>query len=177
MDTFFSKLSSYNLLNYLLPGVLFCFFARKYWGFELLQDASDLEKLFIWYFFGLLISRLGSSYVEKYLRDIKWIEYADYPEYLQACRLDNTINDLSEVNNTYRTMLALGLIILGGSLVNLLYHLDTQATLCSQKELLIDKGKFCVLGFALVYIFYKAYKKQTDYIRKRVHNNLKAKVN
>lgn len=177
MDTFFSKLSSYNLLNYLLPGVLFCFFARKYWGFELLQDASDLEKLFIWYFFGLLISRLGSSYVEKYLKKFKRIEYADYPDYLQACRLDNAINDLSEVNNTYRTMLALALIILGGSLINLIYHLDMQAKLCSQGVLLLEKGKFCVLGLALVYIFYKAYKKQTNYIRERVYNNLKAKVN
>lgn len=173
MDTFFSKLSSYNLLNYLLPGVLFCFFARKYWGFELLQDASDLEKLFIWYFFGLLISRLGSLYVEKYLKKIKKIEFADYTDYLQACRLDNTINDLSEVNNTYRTMLALGLIMLGGSLVNLLYYLDTQETICSQKVQLIDKGKLCMLGFVLVYIFYKAYKKQTDYIRERVYKNLK----
>lgn len=177
MDTFFSKLSSYNLLNYLLPGVLFCFFARKFWGFELLQDASDLEKLFIWYFFGLLISRLGSLYVEKFLIKINFIEYAGYSDYLQACRIDNSINDLSEVNNTYRTMLSLGLIILGGSLVNLIYHLDMQAKLCSQGVLLLEKGKFCMLGFALVYIFCKAYKKQTDYIRKRVYNNLKAKVN
>lgn len=155
MDTFFSKLSSYNLLNYLLPGVLFCFFARKYWGFELLQDASDLEKLFIWYFFGLLISRLGSSYVEKYLKKFKRIEYADYPDYLQACRLDNAINDLSEVNNTYRTMLALALIILGGSLINLIIILICKLNFVLKEYYYWRKASFVYLDLLWFTYFIK----------------------
>jgi len=32
MDSFIEKLSTYNLFNYLFPGIVFCLFADKYFS-------------------------------------------------------------------------------------------------------------------------------------------------
>lgn len=57
------KISSYNLFNYFLPGVLFAALADTVTSYNFLQ--SDLVVgVFVYYFFGLVISRFGSLIIE-----------------------------------------------------------------------------------------------------------------
>ena len=65
-----SKISSYNIFNNLLPGIIFCVTITKLTRFSMVVDGI-LEQLFIWYFFGIVISRIGSVFVEWLLKKIK----------------------------------------------------------------------------------------------------------
>jgi hypothetical protein len=79
VSDFIEKISSYNLFNNLLPGVVFCLLADKFFSFSLIQ--SDIVVgLFFYYFVGLVISRVGSIIVEPLLKNIKIIEFTKYSE-------------------------------------------------------------------------------------------------
>ena len=54
VGNFIDKLSSYNIFNYLFPGVLFCVIADRYFFIPLVQD-SIVTGLFLYYFVGLVI--------------------------------------------------------------------------------------------------------------------------
>ena len=67
MKDLLDKLSSYNLFNYLFPGVLFAAFGDRLTSYSLLID-DIMIGFFIYYFIGLVISRLGSLFLEPLLR-------------------------------------------------------------------------------------------------------------
>lgn len=106
-----SKISSYNIFNNLLPGIIFCVTITKLTRFSMVVDGI-LEQLFIWYFCGIVISRIGSVLVEGLLKKIKikgtpYLNFADYKQYASAAEAKPFIATLSETNNTYRTIIAL----------------------------------------------------------------------
>lgn len=157
MKEILDKMSSYNLFNYLFPGVLFVVIADHFTSFSFIQ--SDIViGLVLYYFIGLLISRFGSLIVEPFLRWIKLLKFADYPKYLAACKTDPLIETLSEVNNTYRTLIAvfLSLFLLKG------YDL-----LITQNPILKSYSLVIVITLCLI-LFIFSYRKQTNYISKRV---------
>ena len=53
------KISSYNIFNYLFPGILFVFIANALIGYNLIQE-NILIGVFLYYFIGMAISRVGS---------------------------------------------------------------------------------------------------------------------
>ena len=162
MKEFIEKLSSYNIFNYLLPGVLFAVFSEKITPYRVIQNDLVLT-LFLCYFIGLCISRLGSLLIEPFLKWIGFIEFASYGDFVNASKLDNKIEVLSEANNMYRTLSSLFL-----SLCLLLVFRDiTNRTGVSDKHSLIVG---CVLLFLL---FTLSYRKQTLYIRKRIERSIK----
>src|SRR5947209_8137066 len=59
MKELLDKLSSYNLFNYLLPGTMFVAGAQRISDHKFKQDSIVVE-LFLYYFIGLVISRIGS---------------------------------------------------------------------------------------------------------------------
>ena len=65
------KISSYNIFNNLFPGIIFCSVLTNATRFSLATD-NILEQLFIWYFTGMIISRIGSIFVESSLKKIKF---------------------------------------------------------------------------------------------------------
>ena len=81
MEKFLDKLSSYNLLNNLLPGAVSCFLMKLYWDKNILSS-DVIESIFIYYFIGLVISRVGSVIVEPICRKCKWVKFADYDQYI-----------------------------------------------------------------------------------------------
>ena len=102
MNEILNKISSYNLFNNLFPGVLFVVIADYFTSFSFTQ--SDIVSgLILYYFIGLLISRVGSLIVEPFLKWTKLLKFADYHKYVAASKTDPTIEILSEINNTYRT--------------------------------------------------------------------------
>lgn len=64
------KISSYNLFNNFFPGIIFYYMVKEFTRFSL-ADGELLENLFIYYFVGMIISRIGSMFVEKILKSIK----------------------------------------------------------------------------------------------------------
>lgn len=162
-----SKISSYNIFNNLLPGIIFCVTITKLTRFSMVVDGI-LEQLFIWYFCGIVISRIGSVLAEGLLKKIKikgtpYLNFADYKQYASAAEAKPFIATLSETNNTYRTIIALitsiGVVYLYD---DLLYDWFAQNFAAGNKLILL------LMGVLLILLFIKSYKKQTDYIRMQV---------
>lgn len=158
------KITRYNLFNYLLPGIIFIIFISKTTEFniiELFNQNSIIILLFLAYFIGSIISRIGSLIVEPSLKLIKFIEFAKYKDYLNAVKKDNKIDDLSEENNTYRTYTSLFLIVA-------IVHIFTFIF----EYFLIDlKDIDFILSILFLILFMFSYRKQTSYIRNRVNKN------
>ena len=161
------KISSYNIFNNLFPGIIFCSVLTNATRFSLATD-NILEQLFIWYFTGMIISRIGSIFVESSLKKIKfkkkpYLVFADYKQYIAASEAKPFIATLSETNNTYRTIIAL-LISLGVVYLYDIFFFDW----ISEKCAIGNKLTVVIVGVLLIILFVKSYKKQTDYVRQQV---------
>lgn len=164
MDELLKKISSYNLLNNLLPGAILCFVIRHFIGFGLPSD-NIINKLFIYYFFGTIINRVGSILVENIYRKIKPDAFAKYSEYIEASKIDKKIDVLSETNNMYRTFLSLLIVI---ACVKVYFHIIEHTTMFA-------KVVPYIVGAILIVIFTLSYGKQTKRIKERVETTLKKK--
>lgn len=158
MDKLLDKLSSYNLFNYLIPGLVFggIFVELDFFEFPTKNVFADLVAA---YALGLLISRLGSLLVEPLFKYFKIIEFSDYPDYVYACDNDEKIEIFVEQTNSYRTFLAGFLLILASyPTVVLADHLNLSSNARSV-SLLVAGLLICIWS----------YKKQSDYVSKRVN--------
>ena len=155
-----SKLSSYNLFNYLLPGVIFVVAASKVTRYSFIQDDIVIG-LFLYYFIGLVISRFGSIVIEPILRGVSFLKFADYEDFVAASKKDEKIEVLSEANNTYRTLCSLFVLLL---------LLKGYEIIEDRFISLKDYGGMIVVALLLV-MFLFAYRKQTLYIIKRIKAN------
>jgi hypothetical protein len=151
------RISSYNLFNNLLPGAVYCFLLNKLLSINFCSG-NIVEDLFIYYFAGMVISRIGSIIVEPICKKINFVKFAEYGEFLKASKKDDKIDILSETNNTYRTMLSLTLVLL----VTKLYIF-----ISSKCEPLEAWTPFVII-IVLFLLFAFSYRKQTSYVRKRV---------
>lgn len=162
MKEILDKISSYNLFNYLFPGVVFALIVEKLTGYPLLGEDNILNA-FVAYFIGLVVSRFGSLVVEPILRKIQLVKFVDYSEYIAASKKDSKIELFSEINNSYRTlssMLILTFLLKGWLLIE-----QTWVSLKAMSPYL--------LALSLLIMFLYSYKKQTEYIIKRVGMNQK----
>ena len=76
MNYLLNQLSSYNIFNYLLPGILFVVAAEAFTDYSFLQ--RDLVVgVFVYYFIGMAVSRFGSLVVEPILKKMSWVTFAD----------------------------------------------------------------------------------------------------
>ena len=160
MKELLDKLSSYNIFNYLFPGVLFVVFLSKVSNYDLIQK-DIITGAFLYYFIGLVISRVGSLFIEPFLKRIKFLKFSDYSKFIEASKIDSKIELFSEINNMYRTICSLFVLL---AIVKL--YESYLADLTFFKE--YGVGILIVLILAL-FIF--SYRKQTTYITKRVESN------
>ncbi|UOY05775.1 hypothetical protein L0P88_17770 [Muricauda sp. SCSIO 64092] len=163
MKELFEKISSYNIFNYLLPGVIFGFWISKEAGFEI--DGDILTKAFIYYFLGLVVSRFGSLVIEPFLKWVKIAKFESYKDHIKASKKDDKIDLLSEVNNMYRTII--GLISLIG-LIKIYLWIEMKFT-C------LVNWRIPITLIVLLLMFTLSYRKQTGYISKRIKSNLNGK--
>lgn len=155
------KLTSYNIFNYLLPGILFVYLTKEVVNYDLIQE-NHLIGGFLYYFIGMVVSRVGSIIVEPTLKGIKFIKFKDYKFFVQASKLDSKLDLLSEVNNTYRTILStLILICLEYGYIRLKtkYNIPHEVTIV-------------IATTIITFLFLFSYRKQTNYITKRIDANL-----
>jgi Ca2+/Na+ antiporter len=101
---------------------------------------------------------MGSLIIDPILKKIGFIEFVPYTDFISASKTDQKIEVLSEMNNTYRTLCALILLIV----------------VCKAYEMLTDKFPVLLnctiylVTLALLVLFLFSYKKQTEYVKKRV---------
>lgn len=155
MEQLLSKLSTYNIFNYLFPGILFTIEAEYFFNIEISQG-DIIKDIALYYFLGLLISRIGSLIVEPVLKKIKVVKFSEYKDFLSAKETDSDLVILSEVNNMYRTLAAVQLSVL---LMILASYFDTS-------KMAMDLSWLGIIILLVMFIF--AYRKQCKYINKRV---------
>lgn len=168
------KISSYNIFNNFFPGIAFCYMVKIFTDYEL--DIGNLwENIFIYYFWGLVIGRIGSLVIENLLMKVRiknkksklkenYIERASYKEYIKASEKNSFIKILNETNNMYRAMISVFASVLIIKLYEILsiYFINLFGKIEIPLEILL-----LITGMIL---FIVSYKKQTDYIRKRVQD-------
>lgn len=160
MKDILSKLSSYNLFNYLLPGIIFVILCERFTRYTFIQP-DIIIGVFLYYFIGLVISRFGSLVIEPVLRRVSFLKFADYKDFVVASKADGKLEVLSEVNNTYRTLCSLFVL-----LVLLKVYELIEIKFAELKE-----WSGAVLVVLLLIMFLFSYRKQTAYITKRVKAN------
>lgn len=179
MKSFVEKISSYNIFNNLFPGIIFCFALNHTTKFNI-GTQSILENIFIYYFVGMVISRIGSLFIEKSLKKIKvknkkakekeaFLIFSNYNDYVDASENQETIKILNETNNTYRTLTALFVSLVIIKIYEIILH-DFLLNV-------IGENVIYVLTFVLLSIlFVFSYRKQTDYISRRVEKYKKDNI-
>lgn len=158
MEQLLEKISAYQFLNYLIPGLIFVY-AIEYLGIYDLQDENILLMLFGGYFAGMVMSRIGSLIFEKYLLKWKFIRFAPYSDFKNAESKDSKITTLSTENNTYRTLLATFTVLF------VVYGLSLFPCV---SDFMHTKWMWLVVLALLCALFLFSYKKQTSYVRKSV---------
>nr|WP_296110257.1 hypothetical protein [uncultured Terrisporobacter sp.] len=174
------KISSYNIFTNFFPGIVFCYIVEQSTRFSLKHD-NIWVNIFVYYFVGIIVNRFGSIFVEKWLMKIKvknketnkkepFLKFAPYEKYIDASKNDSFVLTLNETNNTYRTMTAMIILAVVIKLYDWLLYDWVQYLGPMGNNLVFII--MCLMGIAL---FVFSYKKQTDYIRKRVESYNKTK--
>jgi len=161
MNELLSKLSSYNVFNYLLPGIVFAVLASETLHYSVPQR-DILTSAFLFYFVGLVVSRFGSLVVEPLLKGLSFVKFADYKDFVAASKKDSQLEVLSEVNNAYRTLASLFSLLL---LLKLYMKLENRFPYLKEW----DATGLAVL---LLVMFLFSYRKQTSYITRRIKANV-----
>ena len=157
MDSLLSLLNEYELFNNIFPGIIFLYFSNLQNYIPILNKIDIYEKLFLYYFIGLIISRIGSLFLEPLFKKLEIIKFADYSKFLKAEEKDSKIHMLVLVNNMYRSFCVVFLF----SFFWLIYKNDFLFSTLLLRLLII---------LFLFFLFVYSYKKQTEYIKKRVEN-------
>lgn len=152
-----SKISKYEILNNLIPGVALSFILTKS-GYAVW--CSDwVVNVVVSYFVGMICSRFSSLCIEEPFKKWGWIKWREYEQYNKAKSQRPFITLLQENANMYRSLA--GAFIL--ALLAVGYSKIRYTSVCLHDiELPV-----LILLLALLYIF--SYRKQiNDYVVKNI---------
>lgn len=158
MKELLGKISSYNLFNYLFPGIVFVVLLKEITHYNLVQESTFLGA-FLYYFIGLCISRFGSLIIGSILKKITFIKFTDYSDYIYASDADDKIELFSEINNVYRTLISMFTLLL---LTKLFQWISSDWNWSYSTSLTV------LIGILLI-LFIFSYKKQTGFVVSRVN--------
>jgi hypothetical protein len=153
------KISEYQVFNFLFPGTVFAAAITRTTSIDLVTN-NLLVAVFVYYFIGLIISRVGSIIVGPTLKQLRIVRFAPYRDYLKAAKSDSMIPILSQENNTYRTLIAALLIYL------IVYWLDVVNV--GVKKHFSQHVITITLSLIIVALLILSYRKQTGLITKRI---------
>jgi len=165
MKELLDKLSSYNIFNNLFPGIIFAYFYDALMGPSLIQKDLIIG-VFLYYFLGLIISRIGSLVIEPVMKFLRIVQFASYSKYISATKSDPKIELLLESNNMYRTF----------SAVFVLLFFIKGYTALGVNIPFVEVHFKIILIFAVLILFLISYRKQVAYIKKRVESNTNQKT-
>jgi len=157
VEKIIDKISAYNIFTNLFPGVIYCLLADKLFGIPLVQQDIVLG-LFLYYFAGMVISRISSLVVEPLLTKTKFFKFADYGSYIAASAKDEQIGVLLETSNSYRSVVALLVCVIATGAWSAAFSACPGAQ-AYEAHLLIA---------LLLVLFVFAYRKQTQFVVARI---------
>lgn len=175
MKEFLDKISPYELLNNFLTGVCFCILIEKFTLWSLISQDESLINCCLFYFVGLIIGRVGSLVIEPLLKHLrvpskdkkkhKFLEFAEYRDFIEAEKDDSKIDTLSGKNNVYRSMTAIFFCFLLVKIYELTLHQVVVNYRLRNVEIIVG-------SIILMILFAFSYRKQTGYVKKRVEKIL-----
>ncbi len=160
MEKVLDRLTSYNIFNYLLPGVLFAVALERLTLYSLTHE-NIIIAAFVYYFVGLIVSRFGSLVAEPILKWVRFLKFAPYPDFVAAAKEDPKIDALSETNNMYRTFVSAMVLL---AVAKGYEWLSYKTPFFAEHGVII--GFFVLFGMLLF-----SYRKQTSYIRRRIERS------
>jgi hypothetical protein len=166
----FASISSFNLINFFVPGVLFIFILNKTTNLlNLPQDTTTL--IILYYIAGIAVNRFGSLYIRKMLKFFSLIKETEdahrgqrYENYIDAKRYDHELKEITQMSDLYKTFIA---VIFLSVAFNIYEEIRSCCAILVQYEYLI----FTLL---ILLLALKSYIVQDDYIQKRVARFVKA---
>ncbi|MER9204003.1 hypothetical protein NKH74_33675 [Mesorhizobium sp. M0933] len=159
MNDILAKISSYNLFNSLVPGAILAGLlgSLDIYHFESTSVVADLV---VYYFLGMIVSRVGSVIIDPLLKLLRIVPPRNYGGFIEASAKDEKILILLETGNMYRTVFAVLLLVVAA------YNLRTVGTALPSPAIAINIGLLVLAALFLV-----SYLKQNRYISKRVEHH------
>lgn len=159
MEELLKRLSSYDLLNNLIPGGFLVFILEKLFAAGI-ADQHLLVLAIVTYLLGSVASRVGSLVVEPSLKKFNLLDSKPYADFIEASKVDSKIEILLQTNNTYRSICGAALLALGAVGIEVLsdhYRVETIYLLL-------------VGCLGLVLLYAGSFRKQTGYLCQRIQH-------
>jgi len=160
MNNFLEKIGTYNIFNYLFPGVIFAYAVSEITNYSFLIEDNILVAIVTYYFIGLVLSAIGDYITWPNIKKIRKIKYEPYPDFLEASKKDKKIGLMLEMKGMFDTLTA--------ALVSLVFlnFYDFLATKCS----FLRDIELWALTFFLFYLFIKSSEGKIFYATKRIRH-------
>lgn len=156
MEQLASKISAYHILSYMLTGLSL---AVSYDIFHPINVSDSLLiQLGLVYVVGLAASRVGSIFLEWFLKSVRFVKYADYADYVKADNADTKVSGLAEQSAFYRTLATGYLLLFFISMFDGLRPITVPVPGYVET--------FAYLGLSILFLL--SYRKQSYFVFKRV---------
>ena len=159
MEKIIDNLENYNIINFLIPGVIFVNILSFLIEKELHNDNIGIA-LVEYYFSGLVLSRIGSIIIKPALSKIKVVKFDNYEKYIKKEDKDEKLKLLQKEANQYRTYISVFTVLSFVEIYNCVF-------------INYLKWKYIILFVAISVLFVMSYKKQINFIIERL--NIKVK--
>lgn len=159
MDELIKKIETYNIINYLLPGMIFSI-SFKYLTDINISNSNAAIAIAEYYFIGLVLSRIGSIVIKALLKKCKIIKEEEYEVFIDKEKEDEKISILVRDGNQYRTFIATFVVL---ALIET-YNIIKGNT---------DKWITLIAFLVLIILFILSYRKQLIFITKRIKRDVK----
>ncbi|TBA59228.1 phosphohistidine phosphatase [Rhizobium ruizarguesonis] len=163
MNDIIAKVSSYDIFTNLIPGAALVEFLSRSGIYEVDREKL-LANLVIYYLVGLVISRFGAVVLEPFLKFLRIIRHDSYSDFIEASAKDLKILTLLESTNLFRSLFTACLL----ALLTLWLPIDGTSKPAHAGTLT------WILG-TLAFLFLLSYRKQNEFIRRRVRHARAAK--
>ena len=158
------KISTYQILNYMIPGSVLCVLLKYWVGYDLISF-SAAENVIIVYFVGMVNSRLSSLVLKKILKEIHFIKETEPEEFIKAEKKDAKLTVLSDINNMFRSMTNVMLLLL---IAYGLKHIS-----CIETFVLNNINWIAIASLFILFLF--SFREQTKVVKNRIETDNKEK--
>ena len=156
MGELIKKIETYNIINYLLPGIIFAIIFKALTEIDISNINAGIA-IVEYYFIGLVLSRIGSIIINPILKKCKIIYEEKYEDFIDNESKDEKIAILVREGNQYRTFIATFAVLALIELNNIMHKN-------------YDKWMTVIAFIALMILFILSYRKQLIFITKRIKN-------
>lgn len=168
LNNVIEKISSYEIFNNIIPGVIYSVFTENLTRFRITTE-NVFMNIVLLYFIGLVIGRIGSifsDFIGWCFRKLGWksfLNFASYSDYIRVESKDDKgrIRNLVMISNMYRTFASLSFCLIFTVALDMMW-LSVLADYRCKMVAIITFFAFLVVLFTL------SYKKQAEYITKRI---------